>query len=177
MGKLKGEGVFFGISITVTTKNIQKVLSEEFVRFLSKSGSKVIFFVEYVPVTMDTVHLAPTPSDRDFMDHRLNMLRNHFREMVLLSFPGDEEYAGGCLAAGRGFFHINADGKAEPCPFSPISEMNIKDHALIDVINSQFFSKLKHSGYLSLEHNGGCALFGKEDELRSLMGTETEASN
>lgn len=47
--------------------------------------------------------------------------------MVFLSFSGDEKYVGGCLAAGRGFFHINANGEVEPCPFSPYSDVNSKE--------------------------------------------------
>lgn len=38
---------------------------------------------------------------------------------LFIAFPGDEDQYDGCLAAGRGFLHINPSGKVEPCPFAP----------------------------------------------------------
>ena len=80
-------------------------------------------------------------------------------EMILLSFPGDEKSSGGCLAAGRGFFHINSHGDAEPCPFSPYSDTNIRDCTLRDALKSGLFRKLNDSGILMQDHTGGCVLF------------------
>ena len=51
-------------------------------------------------------------------------------DIVLLCFPGDELSMGGCMAAGREFFHINSHGDAKPCPFSPYSDINVKDTSL-----------------------------------------------
>jgi MoaA/NifB/PqqE/SkfB family radical SAM enzyme len=53
--------------------------------------------------------------------------------MIFISFPGDEKTSGGCLAAGRGFFHINSHGGAEPCPASPYSDINVRDSSLLDL--------------------------------------------
>ena len=55
--------------------------------------------------------------------NRVNYFRENMEDMIVVSFPGDEKSSGGCLAAGRGFFHINSHGGAEPCPFSPYSEL------------------------------------------------------
>jgi MoaA/NifB/PqqE/SkfB family radical SAM enzyme len=87
----------------------------------------------------------------------------------LLSFPGDEEEMGGCLAAGRGFFHINPFGKAEACPFSPYSDCNLKSYTLLEALQSSFFKKLKQEGLTGGDHVGGCALFEQEEKVKELL--------
>jgi MoaA/NifB/PqqE/SkfB family radical SAM enzyme len=177
MSLLKEKAVLFGVSITVTTENISRVTEYEFVHALSELGSGIIFFVEYVPVTEETISIVPTESDRALMERRIQVLRSLPDSQILLSFPGDVKYSGGCLAAGRGFFHISPFGGAEPCPFSPISDRNVKDYPLKEVLSSSLFQKLKESGMLSLPHEGGCALFDREGEIRKMMALEQENSS
>ena len=91
----------------------------------------------------------------------------------MLSFPGDEESMGGCLAAGRGFFHINAAGGAEPCPFSPYSELNVKERSIIEVLQSQFFCKVREiSAAEAGNHDGGCTLFQFKNDVAALTKAE-----
>ena len=75
--------------------------------------------------------------------------------MVFVSFPGDEKSSGGCVAAGRGFFHINSHGGAEPCPFSPYSDINVRDTSLKEALNSGLFRALRENGHLLEDHAGG----------------------
>ena len=89
--------------------------------------------------------------------------------MLFLSFPGDEKTSGGCLAAGRGFFHINSHGGAEPCPASPYSDINVKDTSLLEALNSKLFKSLRDGGLLMDDHEGGCVLFEHEDEVKKLL--------
>jgi len=89
--------------------------------------------------------------------------------MLFISFPGDEKTSGGCLAAGRGFFHINSIGGAEPCPFSPYSDTNLKNTSLREAINSPFFKRLRDNDVLMEEHIGGCILFEKEETVQSFL--------
>jgi len=76
---------------------------------------------------------------------------------------------GGCLAAGRGFFHINPYGMAEPCPFSPYSDTDIRNISLLEALDSPLFKRLSEDDFLLKEHTGGCALFTQEDEVRKLL--------
>ena len=89
--------------------------------------------------------------------------------MVFISFPGDEKSSGGCLAAGRGFFHINSHGGAEPCPFSPYSDVNIRDRSLRDAMNSPLFTALRSGDLLADDHKGGCVLFDKREQVQALL--------
>lgn len=168
MDSLTKKGILFGGSVTVTTENITTVTSKEFVQELYNKGARVLIFVEYVPVTKNTRNFAPTDKERLILEEKIEELRKVFENIVFLSFPGDEKYSGGCLAAGRGFFHINAKGGAEPCPFSPYSDVNLKESSLREALKSQLFKKLKDNEMLTGEHDGGCLLFEKEEDVKKL---------
>ena len=96
-------------------------------------------------------------------------LRRRKRRMVFISFPGDEKSSGGCVAAGRGFFHINSHGGAEPCPFSPYSDTNVRDSSLGEALDSHLFQSLRNGNYLMEEHAGGCVLYEKRKEVEALL--------
>ena len=81
---------------------------------------------------------------------------------------------GGCLAAGRGFFHINPYGEAEACPFSPYSDRSLTDTSMLEVLQSPFFRKLQEDRLVGGEHTGGCALFEHEAEVREILGCVKE---
>lgn len=168
MGKLNQAGILFGASITVTTENTEQVTDKEFLDNIYSRGCKVIFYVEYVPVSKNTTHLAPSEDQRRYLADMLTALRKSYDDMIFISFPGDEKSSGGCLAAGRGFFHINPTGCAEPCPFSPYSDTNIKNKGLKEALKSPLFKKLRQNGVLTGEHTGGCILHEQEDIVRKL---------
>ena len=103
------------------------------------------------------------------MERRLFGIRSEIDDMVILSFPGDEKHSGGCLAAGRGFFHINPTGGAAPCPFSPYSDVSLKETPLREVLGSPLFRRLQASDLLQEEHTGGCVLFGKDEQVKAML--------
>ena len=169
MKKFKDKGILFGASITITTKNIDKVTTLEFIDDLYERGCKAVTFVEYVPVTEESKSLAPTDKEREVLEKRQMKLREKFQGMIILSFPGDEKYSGGCIAAGRGFFHINIDGAAEPCPFAPFSDITLENSTLREALKSKLFKELDATGMLEGEHDGGCLLFYKKAQVQGLM--------
>ena len=169
MDELRDRDLIFGASITVTTQNLREVSSDDFLKKLSDRGCKAVIFVEYVPVTEDSMELAPDGPEREYLSKEIERLRREHPEMVYISFPGDEKSSGGCVAAGRGFFHINSHGGAEPCPFSPYSDINVRDTSLKEAINSRLFRALRDGGYLLEDHPGGCTLFEKKDDIEQLL--------
>ncbi|BCN29480.1 radical SAM protein [Anaeromicropila herbilytica] len=169
MDDLKERKILYGASITVTKVNLNEVTDQTFLTELSKRGCKVVFYIEYVPVNKDTKELAPTDTEREELANRLHKLRTSNQDMVFISFPGDEKSSGGCLAAGRGFFHINAHGGAEPCPFSPYSDTNLRDTSLREALHSPLFQRLCNQNILMKEHDGGCTLFEQEEVVKSLL--------
>ena len=169
MDEFHKRNLIFGASITVTTENIREVTTDSFLKTLSERGCKAVVFVEYVPVTEDSKDLAIGDEDRQYLHREIDRLRKESPEMVYISFPGDEKSSGGCVAAGRGFFHINSKGGAEPCPFSPYSDINVRDTSLKHAIQSPLFRKLREGGYLLEDHVGGCILFEKKDQVEKLI--------
>ena len=169
MEELNRRGLIFGASVTVTTENFREVTSDAFLNELADRGCKAVIFVEFVPVTDEAMHLAPGEAERAYMETAVDSLREHFDEMVLLSFPGDELAMGGCMAAGREFFHINSHGSAEPCPFSPFSDINVKDTSLREAIQSRLFDKLREEHVLEENHTGGCVLFTQRARVEQIL--------
>jgi MoaA/NifB/PqqE/SkfB family radical SAM enzyme len=165
MKSLKEFDLLSGASLTVTNDNLSDVTREETLAELEEKGCKVLVFVEYVPVA--SPGLALDDAGRLLLEERLASLREK-REMILVSFPGDEKESGGCLAAGRGFFHINAAGGAEPCPFSPYSDTSLKTASLREALQSSLFTKLRENGALLGEHTGGCVLFDQAEYVQAL---------
>ena len=174
MERMHEKGILFGASVTLTTENIGAVTGDVFLETLRKLGAKVVFYVDYVPADPGTEALAPGDAERAYLAARLDELRKTQDGTIYVSFPGDEQFSDGCLAAGRGFFHINPTGGAEPCPFSPVSDTNLKRVSLLDALDSPLFARLRASELLAGHHTGACALFGKDEELAAMCGKRTE---
>jgi MoaA/NifB/PqqE/SkfB family radical SAM enzyme len=180
MAKFKEKNILFGTSITVTTENQMQVTQKKFAAELREKGCGLVFYVEYVPAEKNSDHLALSQAELKTLQTRIDSLRadDLFDDTILLSFPGDEERMGGCLAAGRGFFHINPDGGAEPCPFSPFSELHVTQHSLAEIANSQFFASVREIGAADAAmHHGGCALFAHKDEVRDILNKDKSATS
>ena len=169
MDELHRRGLVFGASVTVTAQNFKDVCSEAFLSELSGRGCKAVIYVEYVPVTDESKELAPADPEREYLHAEILRLRRERPEMVYISFPGDEKSSGGCVAAGRGFFHINSHGGAEPCPFSPYSDVNVRDTSLREALRSPLFTALRSGDILLDNHAGGCVLYEKRAQVEALI--------
>ena len=172
MDRLHERNLLFGASITVTTENIRQVTSPEFMAQLVRRGCKLVIYVEFVPVTQEASHLAPADAEREYLLAATEKLRATFPELIALAFPGDEKADGGCMAAGRGFFHINSHGGAEPCPFSPYSDVNLRTCSLREAMDSPLFRALRSGGMLLEDHAGGCVLYEKREQVEALLAGE-----
>ncbi len=168
MGRLQDKEILFGASITVSKENLSTVTSTSFVAKLRDMGCGLLFFVEYVPVSEGSESLLLGQPDLDVLAHAVSEFQNKIDDMIILSFPGDEAAMGGCLASGRGFFHINPSGGAEPCPFSPYAQYNLKSCTILDVLKSQYFADLRAIAGNADTHMGGCTLFQHRDEVLAL---------
>ena len=169
MERMRESGMLFGASVTVTAENLSEVTSEAFLNELYTLGCRLVFYIEYVPVDAATKHLAPGEEERCALQTAMDERRKTHPSMIFLAFPGDEQFMGGCLAAGRGFFHISPSGAAEPCPFSPYSDCSVREKTLLEVLRSPFFKRLREKGLVGGEHDGGCALFEHEADVKALL--------
>jgi MoaA/NifB/PqqE/SkfB family radical SAM enzyme len=169
MDRLHDRSLLFGASITVTTENIREVTSPEFMQTLVDRGCKLVIYIEFVPVTEEASHLAPDDPEREYLLQAMQKLRETFPELVALAFPGDEKADGGCMAAGRGFFHINSHGGAEPCPFSPYSDVNVRELGVRGALQSPLFMALQARGILDNDHVGGCVLYEQREQVEGIL--------
>lgn len=171
MKAMKAAQLLMGVSITVTTKNMDQVFADSFLDSLADSGVRLLFLIEYVPIGEGDHQLAFTPDNRGKLLEKCLQAKKSQRRMPILTFPGDEINLGGCLAAGRGFFHINPYGDAEACPFAPYSDRNLREHSLLEVISSPFFHALRKAGLVGGEHDGGCSLFAHSQEVQAILAS------
>lgn len=168
MERLSDEKLMFGTSITVTTENVDQVTSLEYMEQLRDMGCKIIFYVEYVPLDAGTEHLALNVEQSASLLTLLDERREALKGVIVFSFPGDEQALDGCLAAGRGFFHIGPDGAAEPCPFSPYSDSNVLHTGLRAALSSPLFRRIRAANLTDWHHTGGCTLYEHRDEVEQL---------
>ncbi|MDD5921589.1 MAG: radical SAM protein [Eubacteriales bacterium] len=142
MDILKKNGCLFGTSIAYTRKNIELVTSDEFVNMEIEKGVKFSMYFHLMPVGMDaSPELMPTKEQRTMMYHRLRKIRNMTdgNGIFAFDFQNDGEFVGGCIAGGRNYFHINANGDAEPCVFIHYSNTNIRKNTLLEILQSPLF--------------------------------------
>ena len=167
MSLLRKHGLFFGCSITVTSENYPMVSDSAWLKKLYRCGCRLFFHIEYVPVDKGTEALALTGLQRTSV---LSAMR-HLKKKVpalFVAFPGDEELFGGCLAAGRGFVHISADGDLDPCPFAPYSDRNVTSMSLMSALGSPLLEKIRANHANLQETSGGCALWAEREWVASL---------
>jgi len=165
---LSEKSILFGVSVTVTSENLYAVTEPNFLLKLRSRGCGLVFFVEYVPVSGGTEHLTLTQEEVEALALAVGGLKQSARDMILLSFPGDEAAMGGCLASGRGFFHINASGGAEPCPFSPYSRQSVQQSSILEILQSDYFAEMRKIARNAGERTGGCTLFSLQDQVAAL---------
>lgn len=133
MGLMSDRGLFFGTSLMVTRSNFALVTGRAFVRGLVAQGCRLFFYVDYVPIQADTEHLVPSESQRRAEGLAMTLLRDEFPGLFLNSSASETAF-GGCLAAGRGFVHVSAEGRLEPCPFAPYSDVDLRRASLQEAL-------------------------------------------
>jgi MoaA/NifB/PqqE/SkfB family radical SAM enzyme len=165
MEMMRSKGVFFGSSITVTRDNFHTVVNDAFVRGMTRQGCRFMLYSEYTPTEPETDGLAITETQRELLGSDVKRYRAKQRALFFVA-PGDETQFGGCLSAGRGFIHINANGDAEPCPFVPVSDINLRDRSLREALLSPLFAAIRAAR--SEAGTGGCTLWNKREWLQTL---------
>ena len=168
MKKMKRKGFVWGISLTATSQNFDTVTSDKYIKELTNLGAKVFFFVEYVPVSDDMIDLAPSDVQRVSLQKLTKTFQRRFPGLFI-AFPGDEERYGGCLAAGRGFVHINAKGSLEPCPFAPYSDTSLNNLTLKEALRSDFLKTIRENHSRLAETKGGCALWANRVWVETIL--------
>ena len=165
---LNKESIFFGISFTMTRKNFESLTDDAFVADLVGKGCKLFFYVEYTPIAEGTEDWILTGEQRKKIPDIMETYRKRFTALFA-GLPAEEELFGGCLSAGRGFIHVNAEGDLEPCPFAPFSDVNLKDMALKEALKSRLLEEIRKNQSILDESKGGCSLWVNRKWVESLL--------
>lgn len=156
----RGEGVFtsimaafermrkaqllFGFSSMVTSRNIETICSDAFNQAMVEQGCLFGWHFLYMPVGNNPdLSLMPTAQQREYLrTHGASRIRETM-PLLVMDFWNDAPFVGGCIAAGRSYFHINNRGDVEPCIFVHFASDNIHEKPLSECLESKFFKAIR----------------------------------
>ena len=170
MDRLRERGIVFGVSLTATRDNVDELFKgEEFYDFLIEKGATYGWLFHYMPIGKDpNLDLMLTPKQRAYLAERVNELRSN-KPLFLIDFWNDGTYAGGCIAGGRRYFHINAKGDVEPCAFVHFATDNIKDKSLKEVLDNPLFREYQKRQPFNDNSLRPCPIIDNNSALREIV--------
>ena len=172
MDLLRSNGLVFGTSICYTSNNCESVTSKEFVQLMVDKGCRYALYFHYMPVGNDAaVELLPTPQQRLYIKDRIREIRklDTGEGIFTMDFQNDGEFVGGCIAGGKNYFHINANGDAEPCVFIHYSGANIRTHSLLEILKQPLFMAYHHNQPFNVNHLRPCPMLENPEILQKMV--------
>lgn len=169
---MKKHKLLYGTSICYTSKNYLDVTSDEFLDKLIDKGVKFNWYFHYMPVgNMATTDLLLTPEQRAYMIKRVREIRGpkDGKPIFCIDFQNDGQYIGGCIAGGRNYFHINANGDVEPCVFIHYSNVNIKDVSLVEALKSPLFEEFRKNQPFNQNHLRPCPMLENPERIIEMV--------
>ncbi|MFO7958016.1 MAG: radical SAM protein [Candidatus Brocadiia bacterium] len=143
MDHLRNHGVLFGFSATGTRKNVDSIMSDEFVERMIEKGCLYGWYFQYIPIGRNpNLDLMVTPEQREKMRVRVYELRNKY-PIFLSDFWNDGTEVNGCMAGGKRYFHVNNNGDIEPCVFCHFAVHNVRDTTLTEALKHPLFRAIR----------------------------------
>ena len=169
MNILREKKLPFGFSSCYTSKNTDTIGSEEYFDEMINKGAKFGWFFTYMPVGIDAVpELMVSPDQREYMYHQIRKFRET-KPIFTMDFWNDGEYVNGCIAGGKSYLHINANGDIEPCAFIHYSDSNIHKNTLIEAYQSPLFMQYYKNQPFNDNHLRPCPLLDNPEKLESMI--------
>ena len=169
MNILKEKKLPFGISACYTSQNLDSISSDTFLDQLVEWGARFIWYFHYMPVGNDAVPaLLPNPQQREQMYHRIRAIRAS-KPIFAMDFQNDGEYVGGCIAGGRRYLHINANGDVDPCVFIHYSDSNIRERTLLECLQGPIFMAYHDGQPFNENHLRPCPMLENPELLRKMV--------
>ena len=166
---LKRNKLLFGASVCYTSKNTDVIGSDEYIDAMISWGCKFAWFFTYMPVGTDAVpELMVNAEQRKFMYRNVREWRNT-KPLFTLDFWNDGEYVKGCIAGGRYYLHINANGDIEPCAFIHYSDSNIHEKTLLETYKSPLFMQYHRHQPFSGNYLRPCPLLDNPGALSEMV--------
>ncbi len=159
----------YGISSCYTRENFDSITSEEYYDSLIAMGAYFIWYFHYMPVGNDaSPDLLPTPEQRTEIYRRIRQYRRT-KPLFAMDFQNDAEYVGGCIAGGRRYLHINANGDIDPCVFIHYSDSNIREKSLLDALRSAMFMAYHDGQPFNDNMLRPCPMLENPEKLRAMV--------
>ncbi len=169
MDLLRKNGIPFGYSVTVTSKNYETLFSDEFIRFMLNKGALYGWSFHYIPVGRNPDYTAMiTPKQRGWLAERVREIRSSY-PLMLFDFWNDGELTHGCIAGGRQYFHITADANVEPCAFAHVKSDNVKNKPLKEVLGNKVFRAYQKYQPTSGNFLRPCPIIDRPELLRIIV--------
>lgn len=176
MELLKRKRLPFGISACYTCANMNSITDEAFYDSLIESGAYFIWYFHYMPVGKDAVpSLLPDPEQRTYIYRKIREYRQT-KAIFGMDFQNDGEFVGGCIAGGRRYLHINANGDMDPCVFIHYSDSNIREKTLLEGLRSPLFMAYHDGQPFNDNHLRPCPMLENPDILRDMIRKTGAAS-
>lgn len=170
MELLRKKKLLYGISACYTSANFESITSEEFFDSLIEMGAYFIWYFHYMPVGNDALpELMPTPEQRVETYHRIRHYRAA-KPLFAMDFQNDAEYVGGCIAGGRRYFHINANGDLDPCVFIHYSDSNIREKTILEALRSPMMMAYHDGQPFNENMLRPCPMLENPEKLREMVG-------
>jgi MoaA/NifB/PqqE/SkfB family radical SAM enzyme len=169
MDHLKEANVLFGSSATVTRNNVGVVSSEEWIDFLLRKGMIAQMYFLCLPVNgQGDINLMVTPEQRSQLRKQVMYFRKT-KPMFILDFWNDGPHVQGCIAGGRRYFHINANGDVEPCVYTHVAMHNIQAVSLAEALNSPLFRAIRKRQPHNENHLRPCMIIDNPQIYREII--------
>ncbi len=166
---LKQKKLPFGISCCYMSANTDIIGSDAYIDDMIARGVKFAWFFTYMPVGVDAVpDLLATPEQREHMYHQVRHIRAT-RPIFAMDFWNDGEYVDGCIAGGKFYLHINANGDIEPCAFIHYSDSNIRTHTLLEAYKSPLFMQYRENQPFNQNLLRPCPLLDNPERLAAMV--------
>lgn len=176
MDILKQREIGFGFSACYHSKNYETVASDEFLDFIREKGAWFGWLFNYIPIGTDAdVSLCCTAEQRAFVMQKIEAYGRK-NQYTMIDFANSGHKALGCVGAGTGFAHINANGDLEPCAFCHYSDSNIHDMSFGEALRSPFFRKFRSIKPFSDNFLRPCPMVDIPDAIEYLTSDESVRS-
>ena len=171
MDLLRSRDIAFGISVCYTAQNVEVVSSDAFLDFCREKGAWFGWLFQYLPIGSDAdLSLAVSPDQRSTAMRAFETY-SHRHGMLLIDFWNLGHLIFGCIGAGTGFVHINANGDVEPCAFCHYSDANIHQVTLKEALQSPFFQRFRAAQPFSKNPLLCCPLRNADGTLAEIVRT------
>ncbi len=180
---LAENGVMAGFSATITRENCEAICSDAFLDLRIDEGDLFGWFFLLQPIgRAPRPDLMVTADQRAMLRETILRWRNEDRPILLGDFWNDGPLVGGCIAGGRYYFHIYANGDISPCVFAPIACGNIfdiiegkSDYASLDdfVQHHPVFQAFRAEQDKITDRARPCLLIDHPEVIRRIGGIES----